>query len=436
MTDERKVPEGRLGRLARLAGVGLRAGASLVADSDGTAAARHAAEVFGSLRGLAAKVGQMASYVDGVVPEGQRGAYELAMKGLRSAAPTSSFPEVQRLIEDELRGPLDRLFVSFDPVPIASASIGQVHRATIAPRAGAPGAGRDEAVEVAVKVQHPGIVQAIDADLANAGMLELIVGQAIGRKFKTKEQLETLRQRFREELDYGLEADRLELFAGFHPGDETISLPAVHRHRSSKRVLCTDFMRGASFDDACAADPRQRRQWAETLWRFVYRGNLVHGYFNADPHPGNYLFRDGAVVFLDFGCVQPIPEGNLRWARVMHRAAQLGDERMFEDGFMKLLRAPPGALAKTAAAYTRECFEPLWHRPYRITRPYVVGIVERTKEMALQARKVGDDEFFAMPEEMLFVNRLQFGFYSVLARLDVEADYSGVERAFWPELEA
>lgn len=432
MTDQRKMPEGRLGRLARLAGAGLRAGVSMVSDSDGADAAKHAAEVFGTLRGLAAKVGQMASYVDGVVPEGQRAAYETAMKGLRAAAPTSSFPDIQRLLEEELKGPIDRLFVKFDEQPIASASIGQVHRAWIAPEEGA----KDEAVEVAVKVQHPGIVKAIDADLANAGMMQLVLGSVVGKKFKTKEQLEMVRQRFREELDYGLEADRLDMFARFHLGDESVRLPRVHRHRSSMRVLTSDFMHGASFDDACAADPRERRLWAETLWKFVYKGNLVHRHFNADPHPGNYLFRDGSVVFLDFGCVQPIPERNIRWARVMHKSAQDRDEHAFADGFMNLLQARPGALATTAVAYTRLCFEPLWHRPYRITRPYVVSIVERTKEMALEARKVDEDEFFAMPEDMLFVNRLQFGFYSVLARLDVEADYSGVERAFWPEVDA
>jgi len=432
MTEERKLPEGRLGRLARLAGVGLRTGVSMIGDSDGAAAAKHAAEVLGTLRGLAAKVGQMASYVDGVVPEGQRAAYETAMKGLRAATPTSSFPEIQRSIEEELRAPLDRLFVRFDEVPIASASIGQVHRAWIAPPEGA----RDEPLEVAVKVQHPGIVKAIDADLANAGMLQVVLGSVAGKRFKTKEQLAMVRQRFREELDYALEAERLRMFARFHEGDETIRIPVVHDHRSTGRVLTTEFMHGTSFDEACGADVRERTFFAETMWRFVYKGNLVHCHFNADPHPGNYLFRDGAVVFLDFGCVQPIPLANIRLARVMHAAAQARDERMFADGFARLLNAKQGALLDIAVAYTRTCFEPLWHRPYHLTRAFVAALVERTKEMALAARKVDEDEFFAMPEEMLFMNRLQFGFYSVLARLDVEADYSGVERGFWPAVDA
>jgi predicted unusual protein kinase regulating ubiquinone biosynthesis (AarF/ABC1/UbiB family) len=424
-SNDRKLPEGRIGRLARLAGAGLRAGASLVTDNDGASAAKHAAEVFGTLRGLAAKVGQMASYVDGVVPEGQRAAYETAMKGLRAAAPTSSIDEVRGLIEEELRAPIDRLFVRFDEVPIASASIGQVHRAQL-----------ESGDEVAVKVQHPGIVKALEADLSNAGMLQAMLGTVVGKRFKTKEQLEVVRQRFREELDYELEAKRLGMFAGFHHGDRAIHLPAVHKTHSSRRVLTTDFMHGEDFDVACAGTENERRNWAETLWRFVFKSNLVHGHFNADPHPGNFLFRDGgSVVFLDFGCVQPLPAHNQKWARAIHRAAIVGDEHAFADGVTVLLGAKPGKLQKLAIAYTRKCFEPLFEAPYRITRPYAASLVEDMKAMAIDARKASEDEFFAMPEDMVFMNRLQFGFYSLLARLDVDVDYRALEAAIFQHLD-
>lgn len=425
MNEDRKVPEGRFGRLARLAGVGLRAGASMIGDSDGEGTAKHAAEVLGTLRGLAAKVGQMASYVDGVVPEGQRAAYETAMKGLRAAAPTSSPVEIRLQVEEELRGPLDRLFVEWSDAPIASASIGQVHRARLV-----------DGHEVAVKVQHPGIAKALEADLANAGVLGAMIGTVAGKKFRAKEQLEVVRTRFREELDYGLEASRIELFGQFFAGDRRVLLPRVHRSHTAKRVLTTDFMHGEGFDAACAEQERDRRAWAETLWRFVYKGNLVHRHFNADPHPGNYLFRDdGAIVFLDFGCVQVIDERENRHARVMHRAAVDGDFSRFRAGLFGLLQAREGRLFDLATAYVRKCFEPLFAAPFRVTRPYAASLVDEMKSMALEARKVKDQEFFTMPDEMVFMNRLQFGFYSVLARLDVDADYARVERDFWHEVE-
>jgi predicted unusual protein kinase regulating ubiquinone biosynthesis (AarF/ABC1/UbiB family) len=251
-----------------------------------------------------------------------------------------------------------------------------------------------------------------------------------------KEQLEVVRQRFTEELDYGLEAERLSMFAGFHEGDREIRLPRVHPQRTARRVLTTDLMHGATFDEACRAPESDRRRWAETLWRFVFKGNLVHGHFNADPHPGNYLFCPaGTVVFLDFGCVQPIEAANLHCARALHRAAMALDERAFADAVIRLLAAPPGALQRKAIGFMRRCFEPLFHRPYRMTRAYVSSIVDELRSLAADARRADDVEFFALPADMLFMNRLQFGFYSVLARLDVEVDYSAIERRFWPEVD-
>ena len=95
--------------------------------------------------------------------------------------------------------------------------------------------------------------------------------------------------------------------ARVHVGDLTVRIPIVVPSRSGKCVLTTELVRGLTFDEACAAPEEQRRAWAETLWRFVFKGNLFGGHFNADPHPGNYIFHDGgAVTFLDYGCVQPI----------------------------------------------------------------------------------------------------------------------------------
>jgi hypothetical protein len=95
-----------------------------------------------------------------------------------------------------------------------------------------------------------------------------------------------------------------------------------------------------------------------------------------------------------------------------------------------MVGAKPGKLGELAVRYTRECFRPLFESPYRITKPFAAGLVDGMRDMAIVARKIRDDEFFTMPPEMLFVNRLQFGFYSVLARLDVQVDYASVERAF------
>jgi predicted unusual protein kinase regulating ubiquinone biosynthesis (AarF/ABC1/UbiB family) len=420
MDDERKVPEGRFGRFARLAAMGVRTGAGMLLDRDGGGTAKNAAAVLGTLRGLAAKVGQMASYVDGVVPEQHREAYETSMKALRASAPKSSAASIRASVEEELGAPIDALFARWDDAPIASASIGQVHGALLS-----------DGREVAVKVQHPGVVQAVESDLANAGMLEGFVGVLGGARFETKKMLEVIRTRFREELDYELEAARLDAFARLHAGDPRVRIPALVRSHSKKRVLTTELARGKDFDDACTASESDRHAWAETMWRFVFKGTLVGAMLNADPHPGNYIFHDGgAVTFLDYGCIQMLDDSRKRRARGVHRAALARDEAGFRRAVSEMVGTKPGALEDLALDYTRKCFQPLFASPYKIERPYAASLVEGMREMAILGRKVKDHEFFTMPADMLFTNRLQFGFYSVLARLDVTADFAKVEREF------
>ncbi|MEW5850514.1 MAG: AarF/ABC1/UbiB kinase family protein [Myxococcota bacterium] len=425
MTDERRIPEGRLGRLARMAVAGARTGASLLMDRDGEGAAQRAAEVLGTLRGVAAKLGQMAGYVDGVIPEHQREAYETAMRTLQAAAPSSAPLAIRRRVEEQLKAPLDRLFPHWEDRPFASASIGQVHRARL-----------PDGSEVVVKVQHPGIDAALESDLANTGLLETLLNAMGGRRINASSMFQELRTRFLEELDYSLEAQRQQRFAAIHRGDRTIRIPEVITSHSAHRVLTTRLAHGKRFDDACRASPSERRAYAETMWRFVYKGNLLGGMFNADPHPGNYLFGDdGVVTFLDFGCVQPLEGTLLTEARGLHQAALNRDEAAFAQAAARLAGTRGGHYEKMATTFIRRCFEPIFGSPYRMTRAYAAELVHLLRSQAAESRRLPDHEVTEMPPGILFLNRLNFGFYSVLARLDVEVDYAAVERAFMAEHE-
>jgi predicted unusual protein kinase regulating ubiquinone biosynthesis (AarF/ABC1/UbiB family) len=167
------------------------------------------------------------------------------------------------------------------------------------------------------------------------------------------------------------------------------------------------------------------------MWRFVFKGTLIGGMLNADPHPGNYVFHpDGVVTFLDYGCVQELDARRKRLARGVHLAAIARDGAAFGRAVTAMVASRPGRLEDLAIAYTRLCFEPLFESPYRITRPFAASLVGGMKEMGEVARRVTDSEFFPMPPDMVFINRLQFGFFSVLARLEIECDYAAVERAF------
>jgi predicted unusual protein kinase regulating ubiquinone biosynthesis (AarF/ABC1/UbiB family) len=407
-----------------MAGVGMRVGTdTLLGRGDGSVTAERASEVLGQLRGVAAKVGQMAGYVDGVVPEDKRDAYQKWMTRLMDQAPTTPPDRIRDRLERELGAPVDTLFSEFDFEPIASASIGQVHRAIT-----------QDGTEVAVKVQHDGIDKAMESDLRNASLLEGAFKMFAGRKFESKRILDEIRARFREELDYGLEADRQRRFAEIFADQPKVVIPRVHDALSTGRVLTSDFVRGLKLDEAATAPEQQRREWAEVMWRFVYEGTLVGGMFNADPHPGNFFFGDdGSVRFLDFGCVQEVlPERRPPGIRT-HRTASLKDVPAFEVAAAEMMELRGGRYQERAVAYMREAFRPQLESPFRITPTYVAGLAGMFKETFETIRKEKDDQYVAFQPGVFFLNRLQFGFYSVLARLDVAVDYGAVELEFLRE---
>jgi predicted unusual protein kinase regulating ubiquinone biosynthesis (AarF/ABC1/UbiB family) len=397
----------------------MRTGKALLRSRDATEDALETAAVLGQLRGVATKLGQMAGYVDGIVPLQHRATYERAMAKLQNAAPKSDPVQVRALLEEELGASRDQLFAHWEEEPVASASLGQVHRARL-----------PDGREVAVKIQHPGIAEAMEADLRNTGFLQTAAGWMGGAKIGSDQIFEELRQRFREELDYRLEAERQQRFRRFHAEDAFVHVPAVHPEHSSRRVLTTDFVEGLDFVAACEAGESDRRAWVETLWRFVYGSILFDGVFNADPHPGNYFFHPGGkVTFLDFGCVSPATAGQEKHAIDLHWAANLGDRPAFHAALLPTLGVGEGAYAAMVEAYVWEFFRPIRESPFRIDRTFTTGLVDAFKQTAREFRRLEPEQARSvMPEGMLFMNRLQFGFNSVLARLDVEVDYRSVER--------
>jgi predicted unusual protein kinase regulating ubiquinone biosynthesis (AarF/ABC1/UbiB family) len=413
------VPPGRLARLARLAQMGTEATAGLLVSRDPARAAARAAEALGTLRGLAAKVGQMASYVDGLIPEGYESATEDALRALRASASHSPVAEIRATVESELGAPLGQLFATWEDEPFASASIGQVHRATLA-----------DGRRVAVKVQHPGIDRAMESDLSNGAILARLVGTLAPDALEADRLYEEISRHFRDELDYRIEGGWQERFARAFAHDGDVVVPHVIANRSRRRVLTSELMEGVSLEVAMQKPEAERRRLAETLWRFVYRSILVEGWFNADPHPGNYLFRDdGRVVFLDFGCVQQLSEHVRSHSHAAHCAADARDDALFSAHAAALVEARGGPYQDAFVRYLRRAVEPVFASPFRITRSYARELVTGLNDLRQQAfaKKSG---FVPIPESTVLLNRLQIGFFSVLARLDVEVDYAAVERTF------
>jgi predicted unusual protein kinase regulating ubiquinone biosynthesis (AarF/ABC1/UbiB family) len=248
-------------------------------------------KVLGGMKGAAMKVGQTLSVLDpGMVPEQYRDEFQAKLAQLQTMAPSVSFKDMRKVIEQDLGEKLGAAFADFDEDAIAAASIGQVFRARL-----------HDGREVAVKVQYPGIKDVVRADLKNLGLV-LRIAARFAPGLDTKEIAQEITERVTEELDYELEASNHRALAREYRGHPFIVVPPVITELCRERVIVTEYVEGRKFA-AIRGDPdAERSRWGEILFRFYVNGPYRHLLLNGDPHPGNSLFMaDGRVAFIDFG---------------------------------------------------------------------------------------------------------------------------------------
>ncbi len=276
-------------------------------------------KVLGSMRGAAMKVGQTLSAVDlGLVPEEIRPQFQEILSSLQHDAEPVPFKSIKKVIEEDLEEPLSDSFTDFDEEPIAAASIGQVHRAVLA-----------DGRQVAVKVQYPGIAEAIHSDMQNL-RLGLKLLNVIAPGIDTGAIADEIRERIRDELDYELEASNHRAMARTysnpaHP-HPFIVVPDVVTRLCRERVIVSELVEAHRFSEARTWGAEQRDRLGEILIRFYINGPLRHRLLNGDPHPGNSLFfDDGRVAFLDFGFFKRLPDTEVEQMIASTRATYDGD---------------------------------------------------------------------------------------------------------------
>jgi predicted unusual protein kinase regulating ubiquinone biosynthesis (AarF/ABC1/UbiB family) len=414
MSEDKEISPGRMARAAEATIASAMIGVNLL--RPGGSPPLESAARLSRMRGLAAKLGQLLSYVDGLVPDDSRDAMRTAFAALTDATHTSPAAAIRATIEQEFALPVDQLFEQWDDRAVASASVGQVHRAVF------------RGAEVAVKVQHPGIAEAIEADLANATLLQVIASKFLGGQLGAAAMMQELAEGFRAEIDYCQEAANVRRFQDIHAGDSSILIPDLIPERCSRRVLTTVWVSGLPLSAAAEAGAETRADWCKTLWRFAFRALLRHGTFNADPHPGNFFFQpNGSVAFVDFGCCRSMSES--RWRRIvdMHAAALRRDMPEFRAAVTRMLDLQPGRLADLSFSFVDCCLRPVVESPFRVTTEYSAGLVHAARAFTSALRGMEKNEVTPQPAELIFLNRLHFGFYSVLAQLDSEVDYATVE---------
>jgi len=367
--------------------------------------AEDVAQVLGGMKGAIMKAGQMLSFIaEGLPPEAQA-----ALATLQADVPPMAPSLAEGVVRDELGADPERLFLDWDPVPVAAASIGQVHRAVM-----------PDGRVVAVKVQYPGVDRAIKSDLDNAEFLYGLFAQFALKNLDVTALVDELRARMADELDYRLEAACQTEFAQRYQGHPFIRVPGVVPERSSRRVLTSDWVDGLRWDDFVdTATEAARQQAAEVLLRFAQGSIHHHRVFNGDPHPGNYRFHDdGSITFLDFGLVKRWKPGELEQLTpvldaILDRDVDGVVATSIAAGF---LPAAHGFDPSFVYEYVSGPYEPFLSDRFTYTRAWVAEALQRVVD--IQGRYGDLIRTLNMPPSYVILDRVVWGVSALLGRLE------------------
>jgi len=396
------------GKVALSLGKGLAAKAG--APLDGARIGEQLSDQLDGMKGLAMKVGQMVSYLDGTLPP----ATQEALRRLQKGADPLAFEAIEPILEEALGLPVSEAFDTFEPDPIAAASIGQVHVATLGGQ------------KLAVKVQYPGVRDTLAHDLhtfRRAGRLA-----TLGTAVDIVDMAEELAARLDEECDYPREAAVQMQIAELWADDDTLVVPEVVPERTAAKVLTQHFHDGRGlYDFAETATQEAKNRVGRHLFRFAFRNIFHHGLLHGDPHPGNLILPDDhgdQVVQLDYGCVRFFePTFVETWKKLAHVTLDQRRDRLVEatmdTGFVP---DPAGYDWDAHWDVMNYLYEPFLSSHFRYTQDYVARSFDVIGLQSPNWRKT------AMPGPWLLTNRLQWGLNSLLAILGAEGDFGALYR--------
>jgi len=428
MADDRKAAERRVG-LARL---WARAKQIVTTDPTGSdeddhvvdeEAARVLAAQAGRLKGGLAKVAQLAAYDPGATLGGRSGATQAAravLGGLWDRAPAISAGAVAKVVEDDLGKAPQALFAHWDATPLASASLGQVHGAKLA-----------DGTDVVVKVQYPGVAEALRADLDDGAFVRKLAGSEIGRTLDD-DSVDALREAVRGELDYRAEAASQQKFAAAWVDHKTLRFPRVIDELSSARVLTMTRARGKTIVETAASGSADvRRQAAMAIFEFAWASPIVHRLLNADPNPGNFLVEEQAdgralVWCLDFGCTIELPEDVRDADRELWWGLLDDDSEQAAERFRMAL-ARTGLLKRTdmMATNAHRDWERLLAAPL-VTHGEFHWSANHARELAEATGRVLAAGGVTLPAKVLLLWRQRLGASAVIGMLDPRAPFRRV----------
>lgn len=375
-----------------------------------------------AMRGAAMKVGQALSTVEfpGLDPD-QAEYLQGRLASLRDNVPAVSWTDMRKVMREEWGEDPERILSEIETEPAAAASIGQVYRA------------RDpDGRRVAVKVQYPGVADAVESDMRNLRLLSPLMRRLMPG-LDVKDVLGELAERIAEECDYELEAASHRRLARFWRDHPFVRVPAVDTSLSRRRVLVTEWIDGKGFEEVASEPAPTRDRYAEIVYRFFYATAAELELALGDPHPGNYLLcEDGKVAFFDFGMIRRLPREYLsREARVFASIRE-GDAAGLVGAMREL-----GYLAGPSAEWDGELMlehmriagwwfladGPLRLSPEDLWRGANEGLRDDSgEEMVRQLRRM------TLPPEALLLRRMEGLLFQIASTVRAEADWGALLR--------
>ena len=361
-------------------------------------AANQLFSVLGELKGGAMKVGQALSVLEAAIPEQLGEPYRDALTKLQKDAPPLPAAKVHRVLDGQLGTKWQDRFSSFDDEPVASASIGQVHRGVWA-----------DGREVAVKIQYPGADEALRADLKTMRRLTGILKQ-IAPGADVQGVVDELIERTELELNYKLEADNQRAFAKAYEVHPHFAVP--HVVGSSPKVIVSEWIEGKPLSEIIRDGSRQERDLSGTrLFELTFDAPSRVGLMHGDAHPGNFmLMDDGRMAVIDFGAVAPLPNGLPIALGQMIRLAQ---QRNYDEllptmekvGFIqKGEQLSIADIDEMLAQYVEPVEVPVFHYTRKWLQKHAAANMERTPQNLKMAKQMDLPIELAIPLRVIASN--------------------------------
>ena len=390
-----------------------------IADRFAEQSSARAVEVLGDLKGVMMKTGQLLSFVGVGMPE----VAQRSLAALQSDAPPMPDGEAEAAIERAFGRSVQQMFAEWNPQPVAAASIGQVHRARL-----------HDGREVAVKVQYPGVGDAIETDLADQARFTKLLGRLAMRGLDADTFAREVRLRIIEELDYGNEATQQAEFAARFAGHPVFRVPCVIPAFSNRVVLTSEWAQGQQWREFVDhAEQPVKDRVGEIIARFAFAGTRRYRHFNADPNPGNYLVHPNGefVTFLDFGLSKKVSvaQDHSMWLLVDsimdHRSAAETVAGSIEGGY---LRPDHGLDPELMARFLYSTGDFYEQQPFTVTKEWFSAVAKRTflfeGEFAAIRHKLNTQADYFLRD------RVYWGMLSILAELEATADWRAINEEY------